>query len=53
MSSIYRNALFTIAVEQSASDSGCFVTRNGLRNIIRDTGLAPVAAGLEDERKAF
>jgi len=52
MSSIYRNALFTIAAEQSASDSGCFVTRNGLQNRICDIGLAPVTAELGDERKA-
>ena len=52
MSPIYRNALFTIAAEQSASDSGCFVIRNGLQNRICDIGLAPVTAELEDERKA-
>ena len=52
MSSIYRNALFTIAAEQSASDSGCFVARNGLQNRICEIGLVLVTAELEDERKA-
>lgn len=51
MSPIYCNALFTIAAEQSASDSGCFVIRNGLQIRTCDIGLASITAELEDDCK--